>query len=77
MANNSVKVTVVFYKSEDRLGPFGLLKDPEEKSFKSVDDCIAWCRRNAKKIFSINDKRTFGQPVSHFDILDAINMKGD
>lgn len=44
----------------------------QEKSFKDEITAIGWCRRNYKKIGCINDYRTNFQPISHFDIMDAI-----
>lgn len=42
------------------------------KSFKTETDAVIWCKRNHQKIWYINDYRTFGQPVSGFDVLSAI-----
>ena len=73
---NKVKITVVFYIREDKmpdLERMTFFKEPQEKMFASIDDCIMWCRKNYKKIHSINDFRTFGEPISHFDVMDAIN----
>lgn len=71
---SKVKVTIVFYENEEhKLNPMlRLFKDPQEKTFDDMDSCIMWCRRNYKKIFSINDYRTCGEAVSHFEIMDAI-----
>ena len=44
----------------------------QDKSFKDENQAIEWCRKNAAKIVCINDYRTFNQPVSHFEIMDAI-----
>ena len=44
----------------------------QEKSFKDETACIEWCRKNYKKIWCINDYRTQSQPISHFDIMDAL-----
>lgn len=53
---------------------FGIMKPDEwqKKTFKDTNDAIVWCRRNYKKIGCLNDYRTFGQPISHFDVMDAI-----
>lgn len=44
----------------------------QTKSFKDENAAIEWCRRNYKKIFSINDYRTFFQPISHFDVIHGL-----
>ena len=44
----------------------------QDKSFKDEMSCIEWCRKNAAKIVCINDYRTFNQPISHFEIMNAI-----
>lgn len=62
-----VKISVVFYNGEKTLSPFkSLFKDPQEKVFEDKDSCIVWCRRNQDKIHSLNNFRTFGEPISHF-----------
>ena len=48
---------------------------PSTESFKDEMSCIEWCRRNHSKIGAINDYRTFGESISHFEIMDAINGK--
>ena len=45
----------------------------QEKSFKDLESAIMWCKRNYKNISCINDFRTFGQPISHFDVMMAID----
>ena len=45
----------------------------QDKSFNDIESAIMWCRKNYKKIWCINDFRTFGRPISHFDVMDAIN----
>lgn len=66
---NKIKITVNFYPEQ-----FGIMKPNswQEKTFKDEASCMEWCRRNSKKIGCINDYRTFGQPISHFDIMNAI-----
>lgn len=68
----SLKVKIDYYPNG-----FGLMQQSEwqEKTFKDEMSCIEWCRRNHSKIGAINDYRTFGEFVSHFDIMDAINGK--
>ncbi len=44
----------------------------QDKTFKDETACIEWCRKNHAKIGCINDYRTTFQPISHFDIRDAI-----
>lgn len=46
--------------------------DVQKKSFKDEKAAMEWCRRNYKKIFRINDRLTLFEPISHFDIIDAI-----
>jgi hypothetical protein len=54
---------------------YGKLFDSEwqDKTFSTEMDAVEWCRRNYEKIFCINDYRTSGQLLPHFEILDAIN----
>lgn len=56
---------------------FGELFNTEwqTKSFEDETKAIEWCRRNYKKIGCINNYRTGFQPISHFDIMDAIKGK--
>lgn len=56
---------------------YGSLFDSEwqTKTFKDETSCMEWCRRNSEKIACINDYRTKFQPISHFEIMDAINGK--
>ena len=42
------------------------------KTFRDEYVAMEWCRRNYKKIQCINDYRTFYQPISHFDVMSAI-----
>lgn len=44
----------------------------QDKTFADFDSAIIWCRRNSDKIFCINDFRTFGKPISHWDVMAAI-----
>lgn len=44
----------------------------QTKTFKDEMAAVEWCRRNAKKIVRINDLLTGNQPVSHFDVMDAL-----
>lgn len=64
-----IKINVNFYPDG-----FGILKPNswQEKSFADEMKVIEWCRKNASKIGCINDYRTFGEKVSHFEIMDAI-----
>lgn len=73
----TVNITVTFYKGEKRINPFeNVFTDPQVKVFADLDACMAWCRKNSSKIFCINNFRTFGESISHFEIMDAINGKG-
>ena len=67
-----LKIKVNYYPNG-----FGLMHPSEwqEKTFKDVTSCMEWCRRNYSKIGAINEYRTLGQPISHFEIMDAINGK--
>lgn len=44
----------------------------QNKSFKDEMACIEWCRRNYAKIGCINDYRTCFEPISHFDVMNAL-----
>ena len=68
--NKKVKLKVWFFKDG-----FGIMKPNEwqKKSFKDGYAAMEWCRRNSAKIGCLNDFRTFGEPISHFDVLGAIN----
>ena len=44
----------------------------QDKTFKTEMDAVEWCRRNYAKIWIINDYQTLGQPIPHFEIMDAI-----
>lgn len=64
-----VKICVEFYpKGFSLLGEYSI----QEKSFVDEIKCIEWCRRNHEKIGCINNYRTSGRHVSHFEIMDAI-----
>ena len=67
MAN--VKLTVEFYPEG-----FGIRKKHswQTKTFADELSAIEWCRKNYLKIGVINNYRTLGLPISHFDIIDAI-----
>ena len=58
---------------------FGRMFETEwqDKSFKDEIKAIEWCRKNYSKIGCINDYRTGFQPISHFEIMDAINGKAN
>ena len=45
----------------------------QDKTFKDEMAAVEWCRRNSLSIWCINDFRTQGRPVPHFEIMDAIN----
>lgn len=49
----------------------------QNKTFNDETSCIEWCRKNSEKIGCINDYRTGFQPISHFEIMDAINGKSN
>ena len=73
---NKVKITVVFYIREDKmldLERMTFFKEPQEKVFENERSCLAWCQKNYAKIFSINNYRTFGEPIAHYDFIYAIN----
>ena len=44
----------------------------QDKSFKDEISCIEWCRKNHENIMSINGHYTFGELLSHFDIMDIL-----
>ena len=44
----------------------------QNKTFKDNMSAVEWCRRNFAKIWQINEYRTFGTTLSHFEIMDAI-----
>lgn len=58
---------------------YGTMFDSEwqKKTFNDETSCIEWCRKNSEKIGCINDYRTGFQPISHFEIMDAINGKSN
>ncbi len=58
---------------------YGSLFDSQwqTKTFKDETSCMEWCRRNSEKIGRINDYRTGFQPISHFEIIDAIRGKSN
>lgn len=68
----SLKIKVDYYPNG-----FGLMRSSEQqtKTFKDEMSCIEWCRRNHSKIGVINEYRTFGEPLTHFEIMDAIKGK--
>ena len=68
MLGEKVKINVEFYPNG-----FGLGKNHQwqKKTFADELSAIEWCRQNYKKIGVINDYRTLGRPVSHFEIMDA------
>ena len=47
----------------------------QDKSFKDENAAIEWCRKNYRNIGCINDYRTGFEPISHFEIMDALNGK--
>lgn len=47
----------------------------QDKTFKSEDSAIEWCRRNYDKIARINDTYTYYAMTSHFDIARAIRKR--
>ena len=47
--------------------------ESQKKKFKTVNDCVQWCRQNFIHIFAINNYRTLNMPVSQCEIMDAIN----
>ena len=68
--NSKIKVCIWYFPEG-----FGLMKPNEyqDKTFQNAYALMEWCRRNYQKIGAINDYRTFGQQMSHYDIMDAIN----
>ena len=63
-----MKVTIG-WKSDN-----GIVED-QIKSFKEEIDAVAFCRRHYKNICHINGKMTYYELVSHFMIMDAINLR--
>lgn len=64
-----VKISVDYYPTG-----FGIMKESswQDKTFKDEMSAIEWCRKNYKNIGVINNYRTLGQQISHFEIMDAI-----
>lgn len=46
--------------------------DWQKKAFKDSTAALEFCRKHYDHILCINSFRTAGQPVSHFDIMCAI-----
>lgn len=42
------------------------------KKFNDMDKALQWCRSHYKNILWINDYCTYGEPVSHFILMDMI-----
>ncbi len=68
----NIKLTVWFF-------PKGFENSMEsshqQKTFKDLESLVIWCRNNYKKIGALNDYRTFGEPISHFVIMAALDGK--
>lgn len=47
----------------------------QTKNFKNESDAIAWIRKNCENIMSINGIPTYGENISHFDIMNC--FKGE
>ena len=47
----------------------------QKKKFKDEISAMEWCRRHFKNIGCINNYRTGFQPISHFEIMDALRGK--
>lgn len=43
------------------------------KTFKDMGEVMAWCRRNANHIQSIEGTPTYGEPLTHYAIFKAIS----
>lgn len=48
----------------------------QTKTFKDQTACMQWCRVNCENIYSINGITTYGQRLSHFDIMDCLSGRG-
>ena len=68
----NIKLTVWFFPNG-----FGVMKPNsyQEKTFKNFESLVTWCRNNYQKIGALNDWRTFGQSINHFDIMAALEGK--
>ena len=64
-----IKIKVLYGKSFD--------SEWQDKTFQDETKAIEWCRKNYAKIACINDYRTVYQPISHFEIMDAIRGKAN
>lgn len=62
----------VTIKWQNEISPLAEI-ETQKKKFKTVADCIMWCRKNFIHIFAINNYRTLNMPVTHFEVIDAIN----
>lgn len=47
----------------------------QKKKFKDEISAMEWCRRHFENIGCINNYRTGFQPISHFEIMDALRGK--
>lgn len=67
-----ITVTVDFYPDG-----FGLMRPHslQKKKFANSHMLIEWCMKNYEKIFSVNDYRTLGQPISRSELLCAISTQ--
>ena len=68
--NNKIKVTIWYFPEG-----FGIMKPNsyQEKTFPDFDRLMIWVKKNYANIGAINDYRTFGQPIPHFEVMAALN----
>lgn len=65
-----IKLTVEYYPDGVSTGG---AHSQQEKTFENDAAAIEWCRRNYRSINKINNYKTRGMRVSHWDLMDAIN----
>lgn len=61
------KVQFYIYWGESFVGA-----ERQDKTFNSMENAMIWLARNHKKVQQINECPTYGNRISHFEILDAI-----
>lgn len=44
----------------------------QTKNFKDETAAMEWIRKNCENIVSINDTPTYGEVLSHFEIMDCL-----
>ena len=72
---NKIKVDILYYPNGFDITKIFEPGSWQEKSFKDEMAAIEWIRKHSQNIMEINDYPTLGQPVSHFEIMDAIRSR--